>query len=457
MFGSRWRCAAGVSLALAASSALTGGCDNPESSASPAAPAVSTLTIVTPHNEAIRSAFSDGFARWYAQQRGRRVALDWVVRGTPQCVEYVDRAFQSAPEEFRADIPDLMFGGGIGDHRLLADRGYSRKVDLGKALEGIPAEVAGLPTRDPQGRWYGTGLSSFGILYNARACRERGIQPPATWSDLADPRFAGWIGVADPAASGSHRECMLIMLQHLGWERGWPTLMQILANASALNRRSADAISGVQAGVFLAAFAVNFDGMRAAAESGGDLVYVNPAGATAVSPDVVSLLNSPRPDEAARDFVRFLLSEEGQLLWAGKAADGRGGGAVLYHYPIVTQIYEQHAAGLCVTENPLAADFGVTFDLNRAERLGPALQLLVKAAAGPNHIRLQRAWARVRAAGAPPDAVAALFAPPLVENAAAELAERLNGADAATGQAMFDEWSARFQQRYDAVLSPGGA
>jgi hypothetical protein len=249
---------------------------------------------------------------------------------------------------------------------------------------------------------------------------------------------------------------MLLILQHLGWDRGWPTLMQILANASAMNRRSADALSGVQSGIFLAAFAVNFDGMRLAADSNGELVYVNPAGATAISPDVTSVLNSPRPEEPARDFLRFLLSDDGQLLWAGKPGVERGNEAALYHYPIVPRIYADHADHLCIAENPFDAHFGVAFDLARAEALGAALPLLVKAAAGPNHIRLQRASAELRGARAE-GRTQNLFAPPMAEDALLAVGRSVSGSDPDGAQQLLNNWTRLFRERYDAVLSREGS
>ncbi len=426
------------------------GCDRSDAPGAAAADSGVTLTILTPHNEAIRDAFGAGFAGWYARERGSRVSIQWIVRGTPQCVEYIEKSLGGSADEFRGAIPDVMFGGGIADHRELRARGLSRPVDIGDRLAGIPPDVAGLPTRDPDRHWFGTGLSSFGIIYNSRACRERGIEAPATWADLADPRFAGWIGLADPAASGSHRECMLLILQHLGWDRGWPTLMGILANARAVNRRSADALNGVQSGVFLASFAVNFDGMRLAAESGGDLVYIDPPGATAISPDVVSVINAPRPDAAAVEFVRYLLSVEGQLLWAGAAAPAEGRLVSLYHYPILPEVYAKHASELSVAGNPYTRELGVKFDLTRADLFGALLPALVSAAAGENHVRLQRAAAAADAAGRQ-----VLFAVPFDEAAARDHAAALGAAEPTAAQTLLSGWAGEFRKRCEAVL--GGA
>ena len=40
-----------------------------------------TLVIVTPHNEAIRFEFGQGFAKWHRQHYGRPAKVDWRTPG----------------------------------------------------------------------------------------------------------------------------------------------------------------------------------------------------------------------------------------------------------------------------------------------------------------------------------------------------------------------------------------
>ncbi|MEE8171039.1 MAG: hypothetical protein V3T70_10870, partial [Phycisphaerae bacterium] len=132
---------------------------------------VKRLTIVTPHGEKIRTAFEVGFNEWYGRQKeGRYVRFDWVEMGTPQCIRYVEDVFTLVRDEKPHRIPDLVFGGGISDHAVLADRNYCRPLDLNDLIKDLPAEVGGLPTRDSENRWFSTGLSSFGILFNREMC-----------------------------------------------------------------------------------------------------------------------------------------------------------------------------------------------------------------------------------------------------------------------------------------------
>ncbi len=403
---------------------VAAGC-RPATAVNAAAPVsqVQTLVILTPHSEPIRQTFAAGFSSWHTAHRGAPVHIHWIYRGTPQCVEYIRALPQMQVEGTPGGAVDLMFGGGIVDHVQLARDGMTRALSLpDDALAGIPAEVAGQATRDPAGHWVATGLSSFGIVYNERACRQRGIAPPTSWADLADPRFAGWVAIANPQASGSHRESLALIVRKEGWERGWATILPILANARALNARSGEALRQVASGVSLATRAVNFDGMALAAESGGDVRYFDPPGASAITLDLISMPTAARAPALAVDFIRYVLSPEGQALWAVERDRRVPHGVTLYHYAIRPSVYEAYAGGLAVPGNPLEMDFGLQVDPQQSLADATRLQALVAAAcAGENHVMLQRTWERLAARGLPAGPLAELTSLPETAADAARL------------------------------------
>jgi ABC-type Fe3+ transport system substrate-binding protein len=444
---------AGLGVLTAVSVAGLSGCEpTPKPATTYRPPPTKRLTIITPHNAKIRDAFEAGFSAWHERERGGvPVDVTWVVRGTPQCVAYIDRLFAGAVEDRRDPTPDLMFGGGIADHAALAEKGYCMTLDLKVAPERIPATVGGLPTRGANNEWFASGLSSFGIFVNSAACTARGIDAPQTWADLADPRFFGWLGVAHPQASGSHRQAMAFVLLHEGWDQGWGTLLRILGNSRALLDSSSVALNQVEYGNFLAAFAVNFDALARADAAGRGLVYVNPPQATAATPDITSVLRTAADVALATDFVRYCLSESGQLAW-GVRSEARGGELpTLYHYPIDRTVYDNHAAELSVSENPFTTDFGLKLDPVDADEIASALAPLVDAVAGENHIALQQAWGRAIAAGLPEAIVAELTAPPMSRAEAMALAKQY--AQAADGQraAVLTELTREMHLRYQKV------
>lgn len=437
-------------LALATLALATGCRESSSPPSAPPPPPPKRLTILTPHNENIRDAVAVVFSRWYAQNRGTSVHVNWIPRGTPECVALIEETARAGATAEARQKADLLFGGGLTDHQFLASQGFSRPLKLDELTRAIPPEVAGLPTRDPNGRWFANALSSFGIVFNEPACAQRGIAPPATWDDLADPRFFGWLGIADPAASGSHLQCMVVVLQKYGWKEGWGRLMRMFGNSRALVERSASALRQIQNGVFLAGFAVNFDGLTAQRESGGIVKYVNPPGATTLTPSIVSALQMSDEPALAEDFVRFLLSDDGQMLWGIRPAEGQG--TPLYHYPVNPLIYTKLGVDCALPENPFKTDFGLKYDLQKAVQQTRILPPLVHAACGDNHVALQKAWKAVIDAGLPPAAVTELIAPPFDEQTAFELGQEYAAAAPAEAKKMLAEWSATFAAKYRKAL-----
>jgi ABC-type Fe3+ transport system substrate-binding protein len=216
-----------------------------------------TLVIITPHNEATRYEFGRAFDAFYFRAHGQHVRIDWrTPGGTSEISRYLASEYLAAFENYwtnklhrpwnaavqaafdnpkaapgdpareaflKSDVGcglDLFFGGGSFDLALQANAG--RLVDCGVIAKHaelfnnnvIPQNLGGEPYWDPQGRWVGDCLSSFGICYNTDSLARLKIEkPPAQWVDLADPRYIGQIALADPTQSASLGKVFEMMIQ----------------------------------------------------------------------------------------------------------------------------------------------------------------------------------------------------------------------------------------------------
>ncbi|MGB8170519.1 MAG: ABC transporter substrate-binding protein, partial [Chthoniobacteraceae bacterium] len=224
------------------------------------------LVLITPHNESIRYEFSRAFEEHYLKKTGQRVRLDWrTPGGTSEIGRYVASEYLAAFQDHWThklkrpwsgavaasfdnskvtldDMPaddtieqqarraflasnvscklDVFFGGGSFDFEQQARAG--RLVDCGFVREHpelfndqvIPRTVSGEPYWDPQGRWIGNVISSFGIAYNVDSLRRLGIEkPPTQWADLADPRLLHQIALANPTQSSSVNKSLEMLIQ----------------------------------------------------------------------------------------------------------------------------------------------------------------------------------------------------------------------------------------------------
>lgn len=370
-----------------------------------------TIVIITPHNEQIRYEFSHAFSASYQKATGRSVRIDWrVPGGTSEIAKYLKSEFFAAFEYFwkstghvwdgeaaatfdnpGADSParkgflasnvgigiDLFFGGGAYDFIQQAEAG--RLVDSGLFTarpdwfteESIPPVVSGEVFYDPEGRWIGAVLSSFGICYNSDSLRRLGIKEiPAAWTDLGNPLFRKQVALADPTKSGSAAKAFEMIIQQQMQEAirlqpdakleaqlaaGWLRGLQVIQHASANARYFTDAASKVPIDVSLGdaaiGMSIDFYGRyQSEAAQVGDtpsrIQYFTPVGGSSVGVDPIGLLRGAPNRKAAVAFMEFVLSVEGQKLWNFKV--GAPGGPVKYalrRLPIRKELYASEDAG----------------------------------------------------------------------------------------------------------------
>ncbi len=447
------------------------------------------VIVVTPHGEAIRAEFGAAFSAWARRELGQEIAVDWrTPGGTGDIVRYLDdrygeactarlgrrsRSFSDpkAPADdadraaFLASNDsvglDVFFGGGEFTHRQQANKGYL--VDAGLLRSDpelfsptiIPKELSGERMYDPQGRYYGACISAFGIaVHHDRLASLVPAGPIETWRDLAAPRLAGAVVVADPSRSGAIATAFERVLQselaaaaldpdkptpeelERGWSAGWDVLRRIAANASWVSDGASKAVRAAARGDAVAGMCIDFHA-RAESEwsqiaSGSPrLSFVVPTAGTSLSADPISLLRGAPNRDLGVAFIRFVLSTEGQKLWNYRA--GEPGGPQRYalrRLPIRTDLYAaEHRAHMSdPTVDPFADAARFTY---RGRLTGPLYSLIAPLAKGalfdPRH-ELQEAWAAIRAAGGPdrvPQAAAAFARLPVSYAQAAEVLKDL--------------------------------
>ncbi|HEX4085935.1 MAG TPA: extracellular solute-binding protein [Chthoniobacteraceae bacterium] len=346
-----------------------------------------TLVIISPHNEAIRYEFARAFSAAHFAKTGRRVFVDWRAPGgaseiaryvaaqflgsfrddwtrvlhrewTPGCAAFDEpRATGSDAMAARAAFlksnagcgVDLFFGGGSFDYMQMAAAG--RLVDSGivaahPELFGprIPQTLGGEPLWDPKGCWIGACLGAFGICYNTDSLARLGIAtPPLEWAGLADPRYANELALADPTQSGSVAKAFEMILQQQiaeadgdvakGWLRGMQLIQRISANGRYFTDSATDIPYTVKTGDAAAGMCIDFYGRFESesvrrADGTSRLVYVTPQGGSSTGADSIGLFRGAPHPALAREFMEFVISQQGQKLWCFRA--GTPGGPEKY-------------------------------------------------------------------------------------------------------------------------------
>ena len=412
------------------------------------------LVIISPHNEAIRHEYALAFSRWHAKKYGAPVKVDWRnIGGATEIMRYLTSEFTSSfrawwkaeGKPWRPDGAAIILSRTFDpDERpegvdeadwqaqrdmFLAFRGtddpkkFSSQIDMyfgGGAYDGDNATRQGLlvspwpPERIPQGlvaaesgeelvpkgrsgetwrtkTYYGTTLSTFGICYNRDRMRAQGLtREPSQWEDLADPRWFGTLGLADPTKSGSIAKAFETIVQvqcrqaveaagfgpmaeeyeariaaaklpagrvpedvlaeyqqavEEGWAAGLRLIQKIGANARYFTDSASKVPLDVGMGNAAAGLCIDFYGRFEAQVSNGGrtngaMAYVTPRGGSGVSADPISLLRGAPHRATALRFIQFVLGEEGQKLWGYRV--GTPGGPQKYalqRFPIRRDFY----------------------------------------------------------------------------------------------------------------------
>ncbi|MDR2200692.1 MAG: extracellular solute-binding protein, partial [Puniceicoccales bacterium] len=444
------------------------------------------VVIITAHNETLRSEYGRGFIEWYRGKTGKTVTVDWRHPGGGRDVaRYVDSLFASNfrvywentlkkpwTQEVRtifsrlenvteqnatskewevkrafleSDVGcgvDLLFGGGVFDHKMECAKGYtvpSGFIAMHPELftdDKIPEFFAGERLWEANGHWIGGSLSNFGIIYNRDAIGALGVEhPPKTWMDLADPRYIKGIAIVDPTKSsstlkayemliqqqmqiifnrsqgdgigknsdGKHREFVAI---REGWLEGLKLIQKIVANGRYMTDSSAQTVLDVADGNCPVGIATDFYGRseKANIESRGAeprFNFVIPQSGCSPSPDPISLYRGAKHRALALEFLEYVLSLPGQKLLAFKV--GVPGGPAqtpLCRAPILRTVYD--AEFLPYHNNPDINPYNDTENfIYREEWTKPvfhAMGLIFKMAFADPEENLQRAWKHIQRA-----------------------------------------------------------
>jgi spermidine/putrescine-binding protein len=314
---------------------------------------------------------------------------------------------------------------------------------------------------DPKHEWYGAAFSGFGIITNERVRQAVGLPEVNSWSDLTDPRLAGWVSACDPRASSSVLQIYEIILQAYGWEKGWALLTEMSGNVRHF--LSSAPASAVEVGMGDAAYgiAIDFYGQAQAGYYGPQNVrFVLPEGQTVITPDSIAILKNPPHLELAQHFLEFVLSREGQLLWMlPKGAPGGATQNIINRMSVQPSLYDELSGVTPILTNPFKLHSDFVFSQALGSKRRAILSVLIAAWMIDTHDVLAPAWKALHSPAAlklPIDRQQALLvqlvAPPCTEAELLQLADT-DWKDPVKRTARVNRWQSDALDRYKSVLA----
>ncbi|NKF08284.1 ABC transporter substrate-binding protein [Clostridium gasigenes] len=168
--------------------------------------------------------------------------------------------------------------------------------------------------KDKEGAWTGIYSGYLGFVSNAKLLKEKGIEAPTSWQDLLKPEFKGQISIANPGSSGTAYSALATIVQLMGEEEGLKYMKALNENVKSYEKSGTAPARLAGQGEVIVGISFLHDGIKYREEGMKDLVLTSPKEGTGYEVGSVAMLNGGPDEEAAKQFIDFVLSKKGQEL-----------------------------------------------------------------------------------------------------------------------------------------------
>jgi iron(III) transport system substrate-binding protein len=165
---------------------------------------------------------------------------------------------------------------------------------------------------------YPYALITYGVAYNAKAI------PPekgnfATFADMLNPAYKGKFGMPDPAVVGGMVSALFAMRQHMG-ETNYEAFLKALAVLKPKFYTSNYPLGNAIASGELSLGLIFDQAANAQVRLGAPVAFAYPSGAPAAY-GLAAIPANAKNIAAAKQFLDFVTSSEGQQLWSNTYGD----------------------------------------------------------------------------------------------------------------------------------------
>lgn len=248
------------------------------------------LMVYTSMKESLIGELRDAFAKKHPE-----ISFDYYSAGAGKLMAKVAAERQSgrlkADVLWHSEVPDF--------YKLKAEGMWEKYVSP-------EAKYIQSTVKDPEGFFTPARLGTLGVAYNTRKV----TVPPRSWADLLNPRFKDGFAIANPALSGTAMMSVALLTNTFGWDY----IEKLKQNGAKIGAGSGQVVDDTASGDFKASLAPDYiaiDKIRKGANMG--LVYFKEI---LVVPSPIAIFKGTPNLKAAKAFVDFLLSKEGQTIVA---------------------------------------------------------------------------------------------------------------------------------------------
>lgn len=293
------------------------------------------LMVYTSMKEVLIGEIRDAFVKKYPN-----IQFDYYSAGAGKLMAKI-----AAERQAGRIMTDVLWTSEIPDFYQLKSQGVLEKYVSPQAKYIVS------PVKDPDGCFTPARLGTLGIAYNTNKVKN----PPKTWEDLLKPEFRGGFGIANPSLSGTSMVSVAMLVNNLGWDY----IEKLRGNGAKMGQGSGQVVDDTAMGDLKACIAVDYIAINKI-QDGATMGFVYPD-KILVIPSPVAIFKDTPNLAAAKKFVDFLLSKEGQTIIAKS-----------YTLPIRKDVPIAKGAGLVTPEEAVKRAFPLDYQKMIGEKEGIA-------------------------------------------------------------------------------------
>ncbi|HWT79440.1 MAG TPA: extracellular solute-binding protein [Candidatus Methylomirabilis sp.] len=224
------------------------------------------------------------------------------------------QVFRSGSEKVMAKLESEMQAGRVqADIVNVSDPGYYFSLQArGALLPYLSKNAATIPEafKDKDGQWIASRLTAMVIAHNTKLLPTD--QAPKRWIELTDPKWHGKVTIGSPSYGGTSLNWAAGILKLYGWK----FFEDFAKNKPLMTEGHQPGVQLVASGERPISGEMNDYDARAGIVKGQPLAIIIPQEGVFVIPTPIAILKATARPNAAKLFVDYILSMEGQGIFA---------------------------------------------------------------------------------------------------------------------------------------------
>ncbi len=201
---------------------------------------------------------------------------------------------------------DVWFGGTTDPYNVVAAEGLLEPYAAVNA-----SHLMNKAYQDADGNWYGIYKGILGIMVNKDELERMGIEAPADWADLTDPKYQGLIWLSNYNTAGTAKLVINTMIQKYGHDEGIQYLVDLDKNIEVYTKSGSGPSKNIGTGECVVGIGFLHDGITQIVDNGyGNIELIIPSSGTSYEIGATAIFKGAKHENAAKLWIEYALSPQ---------------------------------------------------------------------------------------------------------------------------------------------------